>query len=230
MSPRQQSTSISTEQISPANQQHGFANLTPLPSGFAISILFTAVQLSGLRWVWVSGGDFMSWDKTALSALFAGIILSAALAGNATAQVPIRIRPSTAPGTTKRPRLEPCWEVAGVSKSAIQQRRAVAQQARQQVEAVCANSSLSLQQKRQQIQRIHQQERQQIEAIITPAQQAAIRSCQEGRNGGHSGGEHVGGGHGGPCGEMSVPHNSVPLHSSNPQDDEAPPNGTAKPN
>ena len=163
-------------------------------SGLAISILFIAVQLSGLRWVRVSGEKLMSWNKTALSALFAGLILSAALAENATSQVPIRTRPS-APGAIKRPRLEPCWEVAGVSRAAIQQRRAVAQQARQQVDAVCANSSLSMQQKRQQIQRIHQQERQQLEAIITPAQQAAMRSCQEGRNGGHSGGGHLVGGH-----------------------------------
>ena len=116
------------------------------------------------------------WNKTALSAPLAAltlilmVILMAALAENATAQVPIRTRPSTGPGTTRRPRLEPCWEVAGVSKSAMQQRRAVALQARQEVEAVCSNSSLSIQQKRQQIQRIHQQERQQIEAIITPAQ------------------------------------------------------------
>ena len=172
----------------------------------------------------------MSWNKTALSALLAGIILSAALAADATAQVPIRNRPSAAPGITKRPRLEPCWEVAGISKSAIQERRALAQQARQQVEAACANSSLSVQQRRQEIQRIHQQERQQIEAIITPAQQEAMRSCQEGRNSGHNGG-HLGGGHGGPCGEMPAPHNSVPPHRSNPQQgDEAPPNGTAKPN
>ena len=166
----------------------------------------------------------MSWNKTVLSALLAGIILSAALAENATAQVPIRTRPSTAPGTTTRPRLEPCWEVAGVSKSAIQQRRAIAQQARQQVEAVCANSSLSMQQKRQQIQQIHQRERQEIDAIITPAQQEAMRSCQEQRNGGHGGG-HVGGGHGGPCGEMSVGHKPHPM-----EEDETPPNETAKPN
>jgi hypothetical protein len=173
----------------------------------------------------------MSWSKTVLSVLLTGLILSAALAENATAQVPIRSRPSTAPGTIKRPRLEPCWEVAGVSKTAIQQRRVITQQAHQQVEAVCANSSLSMQQMRQQIQRIHQQERQQIEPLITPSQQAAMRSCQEGRNGGHGSGGHVGGGHGGPCGEMSVPHNSVPPHSSNPQpDDETPPNETAKPN
>jgi TolA-binding protein len=167
----------------------------------------------------------MSWNKTVLSALLAGIILSAALAENATAQVPIRTGPSTAPGTTKHPRVEPCWEVAGVSKSALQQRRAIAQQARQQVEAVCANSSLSMQQKRQQIQQIHQQERQEIDAVITPAQQAALRSCQEQRHGGHGGG-HVGGGHGGPCGEMSVGHRPNPQQ----EEDETPPNETAKPN
>jgi Spy/CpxP family protein refolding chaperone len=168
----------------------------------------------------------MSWNKTVLSALLTGIILSAALAENASAQVPIRPRPSTAPGTTTRPRLEPCWEVAGVSKAAIQQRRIITQQARQQVEAVCTNSSLSMQQKRQQIQQIRQRERQEIEAVITPAQQEAIRSCQQGRNGGHGGGGHVGGGHGGPCGEMSLGHKPKPQHG----EDETPPTETAKPN
>ena len=169
----------------------------------------------------------MPWNKTVLSALLAGIILSAALADNATAQAPIRTRPSTAPGTTTHPRLEPCWEVAGVSKSAIQQRRMITQQARQQVEAVCANRSLSIQQKRQQIQQIRQRERKEIEGVITPAQQEAMRSCQEGRNGAHhGGGGHLGGGHGGPCGEMSLGHKPNPQHG----DDETPPNEMAKPN
>ncbi|MGD0793270.1 MAG: hypothetical protein ABR920_15995 [Terriglobales bacterium] len=106
----------------------------------------------------------------------------------------------------------------------MQQRRAIAQQARQQVEAVCANSSLSMQQKRQQIQQIHRRERQEIDAIITPAHQAAMRSCQEQRNLGHSGG-HGGGGHGGPCGEMPVGHKPHPQ-----EEDETPPNQKAKPN
>src|SRR6266852_7369967 len=169
----------------------------------------------------------MSRNKTLLAALLAGIILSAALAQNAMAQVPVRTGPSAAPGTTlKRPRAEPCWEVAGVSKSAIQQRRMITQQTRQEVEAVCANSSLSIQQKRQQIQQIRQRERQEIEALITPAQQEAIRSCQQGRNGGHGGGGHLGGGHGGPCGEMSLGHKPNPQHG----EDQTPPNETAKPN
>jgi len=58
----------------------------------------SAVQLSGLRWVWVfRRRDFMSWNKTVLAVPLAGIILSAALAENATAQVPVRTGPSTAP-------------------------------------------------------------------------------------------------------------------------------------
>jgi Spy/CpxP family protein refolding chaperone len=167
----------------------------------------------------------MSWSTTVLSGLLAGIILSAALANNATAQVPIRTGPHTASGPSAKPaRVEPCWEVAGVSKSAMQQRRAITQQARQEVEAVCANSSLSMQQQRQQIQQIHQRERQQIDGIITPAQQEAMRSCQQERNAGRGGG-HVGGGHGGPCGEMSVGHKPNPQ-----QEEETPPNEAPKPN
>ena len=157
----------------------------------------------------------MSWNKSVLTALLAGTILSVAIA--AAAQVPIR-RPSSATAPTSRPpRLEPCWQVAGVSKSAIQQRRVITQQTRQEVEAVCANSNLSIQQKRQQIRQIHQRERQEIDAIITPAQREAMRACQEQR--GHGGG-HVGGGHGGgPCGEMPVGQKPNP-----PQENEAPPN------
>lgn len=118
---------------------------------------------------------------------------------------PMTTVPGTNPGTTsKHPRREPCWQVAGISKSALQQRRVIAQQARQEIESVCANSSFSVKQKRERIREIRQQERQQIEALITPQQQAAMRACQEGRGGGHHlGGGHLGGGHGtGPCGTM----------------------------
>ena len=185
------------------------------------------VQLSGLRRVWVFWRrDFMRWNKTVLATLLAGVIISAALAQNATAQIPVR-RPSTGTGpTTRAPRQEPCWEVAGVSRSALQQRRGIAQQARHEVEAVCANSSLSIQQRRQQMQQIHQRERQEIEGIISPAQQDAMRTCQEQRHGGgHGGGGHLGGGHGGPCGEMTVGHKAHPM-----EEDEMPANEAAKPN
>jgi hypothetical protein len=134
--------------------------------------------------------------------------LFTALAENAVAQAAARpLRP------------EPCWQVAGVAKSALQERRAIAQQARQDIAKVCANSSLSPGQKRHEIQQIHQRERQQIEALITPAQQAAMRSCQQQRNPAHTGGGHVAGGHGsGPCGQTPS-HNS----NSNPEEETPPP-------
>jgi TolA-binding protein len=167
----------------------------------------------------------MSRNKTVLAALLAGIMLSAALAQNAGAQVVVR-RPPTATGpTTRPPRVEPCWQVAGVAKSAIQQRRLIDQQTRQEVEAVCANSSLSIQQRRQQIRQIHERQRQEIDGLISPAQQEAMRSCQQQRHAGHGGGGHLGGGHGGPCGDMSVGHKQQPM-----EEDETPPNQTAKPN
>jgi hypothetical protein len=166
----------------------------------------------------------MSWNKTALSSLLAGIILSAVSAENATAQVPIR-RPVSGSGPTSRPpRQEPCWQVAGVSTAALQQRRAISQQTRQEVEAVCTNSSLSVQQKHQQIRQIREREKQQIDALISPSQQAAMRSCQEQRNGVHGGSGHLGGG-GGPCGELSTRSKPHPM-----EEDELPPNETTKPN
>jgi hypothetical protein len=170
----------------------------------------------------------MSRKNTVLSALHASVILllliSAALVETAIAQVPIRIGPATTSRPGSKPQQEPCWEVAGVSKSAMQQRRAISQRARQGVEGVCANSALSIQQKRQEIQQIRQRERQEIEAITTPAQQEAMRSCQEQRHPVASGGGHAVGG--GPCGEMPVGHKPNPQ----PEEDEMPPNDATHPN
>ena len=164
----------------------------------------------------------MSRNHTVLAALLA-VVLSA-LTENALAQVSIRNGPS--PGPIAKPaKQEPCWEVAGVSKSALQQRRTISQQARQEVESVCANSSLSIQQKRQEIQQIRQRERQEIEGIITPAQQQAMRSCEEQRHPAHGGG-HAGGGGSGPCGEMT----SGPRPTPQQEGDETPPNDTPHPN
>jgi hypothetical protein len=164
----------------------------------------------------------MSWNKNVLAALSA-VILSAALAGSAIAQVPIRTGPTTGP-IARPAKQEPCWEVAGLSKSALQQRRSIARQARQQVESVCANSSLSMQQKRQEIQQIRERERQEIEGIISPTQQEAMRSCELQRHPAHSGG-HAGGG-GGPCGELSAAPRPTPQH----EEDETPANETPHPN
>ncbi len=174
----------------------------------------------------------MPWKRYALPALLAGIALSTSLAqtsdtqppahtkssaqGNRTAvgTPPLRtpgtstgagtgIPGSTVPGTrsttrgtTPTNRREPCWQVAGVY--------IIGQQTRQEVEAVCANASLSAAQKQERIRAIHQQERQQMDALISPQQREAMHACQQQRGGGvHLGGGHLGGGHGaGPCGTL----------------------------
>jgi hypothetical protein len=98
---------------------------------------------------------------------------------------------------------EPCWQVAGISKAAMQKRRTLALQTRQEVEAVCANASLTAAQKQQRIREIHQQERQQMQALITPQQEEALRACRQERGGGvHAGGGHIGGHGAGPCGSL----------------------------
>lgn len=170
----------------------------------------------------------MPWNSSAFPTFMGGIIFSVMLAVSVEAQVPVRPPRPTAVKPAPRPRQEPCWQVAGVSPSAIRERRSITEQAHSQVESVCANSSLSIQQKRQEIRQIHVRERQQIDAIITPAQREAMRSCQESRgNGGHAGGGHVGGG-GGPCGEISAGHNPHPMHEQ--EEDDQPRNDAAKPN
>jgi TolA-binding protein len=163
--------------------------------------------------------------KTAFSTLLAGIALSAMLGVSAHAQVPIHTGPvGTNPA---KPRLEPCWQVAGVSKAAIQERHSLERQAHSEVESVCANSSLSAQQKREQIQQIRQREKQEVEGIISPSQQEAMKSCQASRQGaGH--GAHAGGGHGGPCGEMSGGNHGTSGTKGHPMEEDDP-DETAKP-
>jgi len=164
----------------------------------------------------------MSLHKFVLPVLFAGVALSLVFA-QSTSPVPPRSRTGTSPTTglpgttgtttpstrvpgrttTNPNRKEPCWEVAGVSKGAIQQRQALQRQARQEVEAVCSNPSLSVTQKRERIHQIREQEHAQVEGLISPQQQEAIRACQASRGGHGGGGGHFGGGHAaGPCGTM----------------------------
>jgi len=139
----------------------------------------------------------MGWGKMVFLSLAAAIVLSAAAA----AQAPSRngTTPGAAPGT-RSGRPEPCWQVAGISKSVMEQRHAIAQQARGEVQAVCANSTLSPEQKSEQIKQIRERERQEMEGLITPTQESALKACQKER--GHGGAPHS---HGvGPCGEPAA--------------------------
>jgi hypothetical protein len=103
-------------------------------------------------------------------------------------------------------RQQPCWQQAGISQSAIHERRQIEESTRSQVQSVCGESGLSPQQKREKIRQIREQAHQQMERLISPAQQESLRACQQERSeahGGHIGGVHHGGGGSGPCGELA---------------------------
>jgi len=96
--------------------------------------------------------------------------------------------------------------------------------ARSQVESICSSSSLTPQQKRQQVREIRQQAMQKREALVAADQQKAFRACQQARRGNRPGGRDPHEGLGGECGEM--PRNgSRPSNSPN----GTPSNGTSSP-
>jgi hypothetical protein len=158
-------------------------------------------------------GDAMKRPLSLVCALV-GIMFSASLH----AQTPLPPRgPSlgtrpAGPLKVARPHPMPCWEEAGISKAAMDRRRQVQQNAHAQVEAVCADSSLTMQQKQERIREIHQQARQESEALITPGQQQALKACQQSRatGGGHPAIPHPGHGGSGPCGEMPSANQASP--------------------
>jgi len=76
----------------------------------------------------------------------------------------------------------PCWKQAGISRSAMQQRREIAENARSQMESVCGDSNLTLQQKRAQIRQIHEQAKTQLNGVISPEQQQTLESCRMARH------------------------------------------------
>ena len=147
-----------------------------------------------------------------------------AISQHASAQsLPVRI-PEPVPGrpvTTahpQQPHQPPCWEVAGISKSAMEQRQAIQQRTHSEVEAVCADPSLTQQQRQQKIRQIHEQSKQELDALVSPQQMESLKSCQQERNhGGHPGLGHpsAGGGHG-PCGEVASTPAPTPPPSSKP--------------
>jgi Spy/CpxP family protein refolding chaperone len=136
----------------------------------------------------------MGWK----TGILVGVMACVSLSFSAQAQTSVR---HPLAGAQSAPKQEPCWQVAGISKATIEQRRQITQEARQQIEAVCANSALSPTQKREEIHQIRERERQQLESLITPSQQQALRACQEER--GHGAAPHPGARHAeGPCGEL----------------------------
>ncbi len=126
--------------------------------------------------------------------------ISSLLAPTLLAQTaPVRVPPAL------HPHQQPCWQQAGISQSAMQQRRQIERSTHAQVQSVCADSSLSPQQKHEKIRQRREQAHLQVEGLVSPSQQQALRACQQERaaaHGGHVGGIHPGVGGRGPCGEL----------------------------
>jgi len=73
----------------------------------------------------------------------------------------------------------PCLQKAGIERSVMEQLRSIQSDSRSQISSVCGNSSLTPQQKQEQVQQIRQQAKQKIAILITPQQQEALHACQQ---------------------------------------------------
>lgn len=127
---------------------------------------------------------------------------------------PLAVQAQTAakpaqPAGKARVHQEPCWQQAGISQDAKQQRDQIALDRREQIQAVCADSSLNPQEKKQKIKEIRQQAKEKIDSVISADQEQQLTACQKERaaNAGHpaaSAGQHPGAG---PCGEVAASGN-----------------------
>lgn len=141
-------------------------------------------------------------SKTRLS-LVATVLAVCSLAVTAAAQTN---NPNTQHPRTVRAKQEPCWQQVGISKDVIDQRDAIQQDTHSQVQSVCADTSLTPQQKNQKIREIHQEAKQKMSGLISAEQQQQLEACRKGRaenNPVATGVKHPGAG---PCGEMQSPN------------------------
>ena len=102
-------------------------------------------------------------------------------------------------------RRQGCAKQLGISQSVIAQHRTLHENALSQVRAVCSDSSLTNEQKKEKIRQIRETTRQQTEALLTPTQQQQLKECEAGRRGGggaHGGAHAAGMEHENPCAEV----------------------------
>ena len=132
----------------------------------------------------------------------AAIILSLCSAQPSGAQVN---NPNAQRTPQTKVREQPCWQKVGITKEAKEQRDAIALDTHSQVQAVCADSSLTPQQKKQKIQQIHQESKQKVGGLISDQQQEELQACQKERAANHPSSAGTQHGGGGPCGETPSP-------------------------
>jgi hypothetical protein len=107
-------------------------------------------------------------------------------------------------GQPSHPQQEPCWKQVGISPAVIEEQKAIQHETRAQVEAVCSDSSLSDQQKREKIQEIHKVEQERLTRLIPTEQREELKQCQLARANSHPAVApgHPAPVHTGPCGQL----------------------------
>ena len=89
--------------------------------------------------------------------------------------------PPASPVPPPSARQEPCWRKAGIDRTIMEQRRSIERDAHYRVDAVCENSSLTPQQRRQQAREIRERAKEKSDALITSDQRSALQACQQDR-------------------------------------------------
>lgn len=99
------------------------------------------------------------------------------------------------------PRGTPCWQQAGVPQDVMDKIKGIRAKGHADVQAVCADTSLSDAQKRDKAREIRNSTHEQVMALLTPEQRKAVNQCREERGNGAGRGAHRGGhgGRGNPC-------------------------------
>jgi Spy/CpxP family protein refolding chaperone len=109
--------------------------------------------------------------------------------------------PPPGPQAMRRGQEAPCFKQAGVSDETWQKIAEIHKANHQNVVGICENSSLSPQQKRDQVRQAFRDTQKQVHALLTPQQQDAVKQCRKERWGNRKGmgGMRHGGRNGDPC-------------------------------
>jgi hypothetical protein len=89
--------------------------------------------------------------------------------------------PSSAEAASRHRQDAPCLKQAGISATTWEEIQTIHKGILQQVTSICQNSSLTTDQKRQQVQGAFQKGQHQIRNLLSPQQQEAFRACQQQR-------------------------------------------------
>jgi hypothetical protein len=96
---------------------------------------------------------------------------------------PAQPQPAPPRAGTRRPaRQSPCWRIAGISPSMVNQRWQIEADAKAKIGAVCSNDSLDPKQKADKLRQIDEQTTREIAKIIPAKQLGEFKTCQAERD------------------------------------------------